>query len=263
MTNSTNPINNHRPNVPIVRGRSAKGRRSEAALLLTLLLLIGLLLTLLSLLGCREATGRPVGGATTGQPSTESDTESGPADTEGEDEPGPLELAASVKEIIDINCTVCHGGGPAGGKGGMNFFPDLAKIVENGVAVPFDLTSPLPRRVLEGSMPPTGGLSPEERELIQQWVLVGAPDVAGSTKDCSDNVRITFDQLIAAINVDLASIGNDASGEVAYIHFVDEYNAGACPEELDLLRDTLSRQLNSLSLENEIKRPVFLALDGQ
>jgi hypothetical protein len=82
----------------------------------------------------------------------------------------PVPTFAQVN-AFRTNCTNCHsvqltGGSRMGAPVGMNY-----DVYASAAAVG-DATA---RTVFEGSMPPSGGLFPADKDVLYRWTLCGAP----------------------------------------------------------------------------------------
>ncbi|MBC7853811.1 MAG: PSD1 domain-containing protein [Pirellulaceae bacterium] len=101
-----------------------------------------------------------------------------------------LALAAGPKWETDIaplfkrQCVKCHGPAKQEGKLNLSTPAGVLRGGKDGTAVaPHDLAASLLwKKVSEGEMPPENPLPEKERELLKQWILVGAPGLAEAAK---------------------------------------------------------------------------------
>jgi mono/diheme cytochrome c family protein len=77
---------------------------------------------------------------------------------------------ASV-EILDARCVLCHGSGGSV-QGSFGDILDVEKLKASGYVVPGSPgVSRLYTEIASGEMPPSGGLSDAERDLIYRWIV--------------------------------------------------------------------------------------------
>lgn len=79
---------------------------------------------------------------------------------------------ASIAEIVDNNCVVCHSGPNADAGLSLATFTEVREAALNGALIDrIQLPGSNP-----ASMPPNGELSTCHIELIQAWLAAGAPE---------------------------------------------------------------------------------------
>jgi len=103
---------------------------------------------------------------------------------------GQVDYNSEIQTILNDNCTNCHGN-----SGGLNLtsFSNLIEGSNNGAVItPYNHTiSELYIRITlpsssDEDMPPQGSLSPDEIDLIAQWIDEGALEEPGSSTGCTD-----------------------------------------------------------------------------
>ncbi len=89
---------------------------------------------------------------------------------------GPLTFKATIGPLFVARCGECHG---AGGIEGLNL-SDYASALQGDIAgaviLPGDAQGSRLVQKQTGSQPHFGQFSPEELELVQQWIAAGAPE---------------------------------------------------------------------------------------
>jgi hypothetical protein len=99
---------------------------------------------------------------------------------------GQRDLASEVREVFAAKCGSCHGSHLAKPKGRFGYVLDLARVASNrGMIAPgYPAESPLWDLVRRGKMPPTGAptgaLTTPQKEVIQAWIVAGAPSRAAT-----------------------------------------------------------------------------------
>jgi len=77
----------------------------------------------------------------------------------------PNQLSLAVKNILSSKCVGCHG----------TLFQSSSSLISAGFVVPGSPSaSKLNTRVQNGTMPPTGPLDSNSKQLINQWIGQGA-----------------------------------------------------------------------------------------
>jgi hypothetical protein len=109
--------------------------------------------------------------------------------------------------------------------------------------------------MVESGVMPEGGpeLSGDERSLLREWVLAGAPDWENNI---SSRVFLDEPKLLAMIQRDLLNQPERSRHFLRYFSLAHLHNTGVAEEELETYRAALSKLLNSLSWHREITRPV-------
>ncbi|MBA3548984.1 MAG: hypothetical protein H0T76_21080 [Nannocystis sp.] len=211
-----------------------------------------------------EATDTTDSAATDGISSGGSGSESGGAEG-GEAVPTAcVELAPRILGVLETNCAKCHGPGSSG-QGGIDYILDVQRLIETDKVVPGDPEASriYARMVSPASpMPPVAEMkrpSDTDIESIGKWI-----EQCAGVQSCGDQAFIDKDTMLKAISTDLSSsdaISSENRKFIRYFSFVHLHNAGWCDSEIELFRQSLSKTVNSLSQETQIKPPV--AIDTQ
>ncbi len=102
-----------------------------------------------------------------------------PAQADGD----PQALAVAAQQIFQNHCTSCHGEGPKP-KSALNLLDhDFIVSSNRKIIVQGDAdASEVIRQIAKGKMPPQGKnpLTPEETQVIRDWISAGAPAVAAA-----------------------------------------------------------------------------------
>src|ERR1700730_3167422 len=86
-----------------------------------------------------------------------------------------VEIAKRARDVLDRRCFACHGANGVARK--SVFVLDRKRLVDTQVVVPGDRPSLLLRLIESGAMPEGGpSLSDQEKALLSEWVIAGAPD---------------------------------------------------------------------------------------
>jgi hypothetical protein len=102
----------------------------------------------------------------------------------------------SAARLIVTRCLTCHAGSEP--EGGLDLSSHSAALRggESGAAI--DEASPMASRIWmqieSGEMPPEDPLSPDEKEIVRQWLIEGAP----YPKDALDRYAFTTDRRAGA-----------------------------------------------------------------
>src|SRR5262249_45504729 len=112
------------------------------------------------------------------------------------------------------------------------------------------------KMVDSGAMPMGGPqLSQEEKAILREWVIKGAPDWGRSDANPSPRPRLTESGIQAAIRDDLLRAPERTRPFRRYFSLAHLYNAGIPDAELEVYREALSKLINSLSWRREIAAP--------
>ncbi|MDC0674623.1 c-type cytochrome domain-containing protein [Nannocystis radixulma] len=208
--------------------------------------------------GETESTDGP-GPGTDGVGTTDSAT--------GGEQPGDAncgELSAKTLDILDVNCSKCHGPDSAA-LGSINYITNLDALISNGKVVPGEPNNSALYRRMSAEMAPmppeseTQRPSEDDIRAVEQWI----GECAGVT-GCAENPWMTRTQVIDLIRNDLLNtqeISADARPFIRYFSLVHLYNYGWCKEEIDIYRHALSKLANSLSNEIKVVAPVPIDAD--
>lgn len=133
---------------------------------------------------------------------------------------------------------------------------DRVRLVQTHVVIPGDAASPLLKAVETGAMPQGGPeLSAEEKALVREWILAGAPDWADQNSVDADRAFISESSLLSAIAEDLERVAPRERAYIRYLSLTHLRNAGTAEEELEGHRLALAKMVNSLSWRREITAP--------
>ena len=164
------------------------------------------------------------------------------------------EPAATVTRILTSNCGRCHGGGGTV-EGGLNYVADLPRLIARGKIVPGKPdTSPIVRRMTNGSMPPADAHPrPTDAEVraVRDWVAAGA-DVGGSPDPRTFTTMADVERIVLA---DLAKFDRRGRRFQRYFDLTHLANAGLADGELRTHRNALAKLVNSLSWHPEVRVP--------
>lgn len=175
-----------------------------------------------------------------------------------------VDLAPRVLGVLETNCAKCHGAGSAA-QGGIDYILDITRLIETKKVVPGDPeASRIYARMVspETPMPPVAEMQRPDAgdiEAVGKWI-----DQCAGVQSCGDQEFIDKDAILQAISTDISSSGAVSSENrkfVRYFSFVHLHNAGWCDSEIEMFRQALSKTINSLSQETQIKPPV--AIDAQ
>src|SRR5215831_4485924 len=166
-------------------------------------------------------------------------------------------LAKAAYEILNDKCYRCHG---ANGMAMKNVFVlDRERLVSSTTVVPGDQNSLLLKMVDSGAMPMGGPqLSQEEKAVLREWVIKGAPDWGRSDTNPSARPRLTESGIQAAIRDDLLRAPERTRPFQRYFSLAHLYNAGIPDAELEVYREALSKLINSLTWRREIAPPTAI-----
>ena len=170
-------------------------------------------------------------------------------------------LALGVLERLEDMCGECHANGNNGA--GFSSGLDLARLIETGLIVPgSSATSPLLVRIADGSMPPersaNGYLTPPtagDIALIADFIDQLS---TGHLPACEPLPFVGFDAVYAALLADVLGRPAEERRHLRYVSLTDASNARLCGPALDQQRQALSKLLNSISLQDQIRIPIAI-----
>ncbi len=143
-----------------------------------------------------------------------------------------------VSELLERRCYTCHQPGQRDPSGWGSVL-DLSRMISADIVVPgnLELSRMWYRVAVRNDMPFNGTrLTPEEKGLIQQWILEMNRPVT---------VPRTQEDILQILVSDQARVGNNSDTRyLSFAHFIDE---GRTPEELKPLEGVTNVILNSLS----------------
>jgi hypothetical protein len=212
-----------------------------------------------------EDTDGGTAGMSAGEDGNSSGGSSGGADTEGGSVPTAcVDLAPLVLGVLETNCATCHGAGSSA-QGGIDYILDVNRLIETDKVVPGDPeASRIYARMVsaETPMPPLAEMQRPDADdiaVVGKWI-----EQCAGVQSCGDQAFIDKDTILKAISTDISSSGAISSENrrfIRYFSFVHLHNAGWCDAEIEMFRQALSKTINSLSQETQIKPPV--AIDAE
>lgn len=160
--------------------------------------------------------------------------------------------AAQATKVLTERCVRCHG---QNGVALKNVFVlDRDRLIASRIVVPGDPLSPLLKMVESNAMPPGGSLSDEEKKILRDWVMAGAPKLSDKT-DSANRAFFQEDRLITLIEQDLLKQPQRSRQFLRYFSLAHLYNAGVSERDLETYCAALGKLINSLSWHKEITRP--------
>jgi mono/diheme cytochrome c family protein len=173
---------------------------------------------------------------------------------------------AAAENVLKANCGQCHGSNLAAGaaQAGMNYIDDIDKLVDNGKIVPLNSAqSRIIQRMQRGEMPPVSANLPAVTDadiaIVSSFIDNPRfwPDYVGTAENCTDKGQLVdFDQLFEDVNRDLREADADDALFYRYISLTNRFTAGQCAESLDKDRQGLTKMINMLSVNAQIRQPV-------
>ncbi len=163
-------------------------------------------------------------------------------------------LAERAKAVFEQRCFRCHG---QNGKAAGNIFVlDRARLISSGVVVPGDAASTL-LKVIESGVMPQGGpeLSADEKSVLRNWVLTGAPDWNANNGGVNSRAFISESTLLSSISEDQERTPSRVRPYIRYFSLAHLHNAGVSEEEMESYRTALAKLINSLSWHREVTPP--------
>ena len=170
---------------------------------------------------------------------------------------GEAGLAKNAGLVLRRNCYRCHKG--QGSESGYAFnVLNTKSLVDEGMVVAEDHeNSELYNAMFRGRMPPRNRPqlprpSPEEAEIVKQWIQAGAPEVPAP----EPRPTITLKQELTDIRKDLQSLRREDRLNVRYFTLTHLHNDITADDELLFTtRLALVKTLNSLSWESLLVSP--------
>ncbi|MCY3553230.1 MAG: leucine-rich repeat domain-containing protein [Candidatus Poribacteria bacterium] len=168
-----------------------------------------------------------------------------------------LDLAQQAYEILDHNCSSCHG--EHGTFTEQLIIRSSRELIDSGAIIPGNPNgSKFYQRLIETDLarrmplnaPP---ISQEALNTIHQWIQTGAPDWTTFTRP--DINFITPDQVLETIEGHVESLAPFDRAFARYFTLTHLYNAGETTEALRAYSVALSKLVNSLSWGFEVKKP--------
>ena len=89
---------------------------------------------------------------------------------------GALTYAETIGPLLQARCGACHGEGGVSGLNLTSYASALAGGDSGPAIIPNDPEASLLIQMQSGDLPHFGQLSPEELELVIEWILAGAPE---------------------------------------------------------------------------------------
>jgi mono/diheme cytochrome c family protein len=172
---------------------------------------------------------------------------------QADDEAG--NLATGARTILRERCYGCHG---ANGAAQKNVFVlNYARLITTKVVIPNDENSLLLKVVERGAMPPTGdGLSSEQKAVLRNWILAGAPNWDKEKSPETARGFIPETEILSLIREDLAKSRERNRPFLRYFSITHLFNAGTQEKEMEIYRVALAKLLNSLSWHKELAVPM-------
>jgi mono/diheme cytochrome c family protein len=167
------------------------------------------------------------------------------------------ELArAQFEDLLLRTCGQCHGPDAQVVQGGIDYINNLDELISSGRIVPGSPeTSLLYNKIKDGEMPPPGitpRVTDNELEALARFIdklKTPPPSV------CKDQF-ISYDDVYVQMQSDILHQKAEDREFIRYIGVTNRYNAGVCTQDLETERHSLSKLVNSLSIENSIRTPV-------
>jgi hypothetical protein len=195
------------------------------------------------------------------------------ARAEAPDDGGGGALAESARGVLETYCYRCHGK-DGRNEGGLNVVTDLKKLVESKRVVPGDPErSKLLKRVAGGDMPPEVDFEdqaenppplprpkPQEVAVLRSWIQAGAIDTA--PKAAAERRFISDLEILKAILDDMRKVSPRERRFARYFTITHLENAGYNADQLQTYRHGLSKLINSLSWNRQIKPPTPIGPAG-
>ncbi len=172
------------------------------------------------------------------------------------------QLIAATEQILNQNCSDCHGPDSVG-EGGINFISDLQRIVSSQLVRPGDpANSTLIQRVQ--TVDPTlrmpqgaPALTTADIATLVNWVQRGAPTSASPQSDQVVSFRKILDKVAEDLNR-AEEFSPAALPFLRYLTLAHLLNFGVSGIAFDAMQNSLSQTLNSLSIRPIIVRPISI-----
>lgn len=164
--------------------------------------------------------------------------------------------AAQAARVLTERCARCHG---QNGVALKNVFVlNRDRLIASRIVVPGDPGSLLLKMVESNAMPPGGpALSDEEKKILRDWVMAGAPQWNDKTGS-ANRAFVDEQKLTALIEQDLLNQPQRSRQFLRYFSLAHLYNAGVSEQDLETYRAALGKLINSLSWHKEITRPAVV-----
>jgi hypothetical protein len=165
-------------------------------------------------------------------------------------------LGESARAILKKNCYRCHGeNGTA--EGAFNYILDRDRLVLRKKIKPGDADkSRLFRRTKDGEMPPEDEKvrpTADDIATLKKWIEAGAP----SPSQLAPKLDFVRDaQMAALIHANLLTVPERDRRFARFFTFTHLHNAGLTEDELKTYQHGLSKLLNSLSWQRQIKEAI-------
>jgi len=194
------------------------------------------------------------------EPPPPDDSQPGPVITP-QPTPEPPPGWGGPSNLLDEYCAECHGAPGSNDCAGGVCIAGMSgdELAESGLIVLGEPdASPLYTSMASGAMPPPGSPQPPQSfiDQVRSYIERRAPVVL------CDNPLVSWDQLYRDIEADLLSQPEGDRAFLRYLSFADEYNAGACAEDLAPGPAALSKLLNSLSSLETVQAPPAAVSDA-
>lgn len=171
------------------------------------------------------------------------------------------EVAKQVKAIFEKHCYQCHGKNGSN-EGNLNYILHRDRLVNNKkIVVGEPGESRLLKLVRTEEMPPdrdndgnkiVSRPTPEEIATLRKWIETGAPDFQLAVEP---RKFITNEAIFDAINLDQRQAPERDRRFLRYFTITHLYNAGLSDDELQSYRAGLSKLVNSLSWDAQVRVP--------
>lgn len=161
--------------------------------------------------------------------------------------------AEQVYALLERTCHSCHGGDGPPEKGVVVL--DYDALVRSKNLVPGDIRSPILSQVLLEKMPQDGDLEPAEVQLLQSWVVAGAPRW-GATTPVQLLPTMNGDALASLAERDYRKFTPDNQKYLRYVSFAHLTGRGLAATALAGHRAALAKAINSTSWKLKFVRPV-------
>ena len=167
------------------------------------------------------------------------------------------QLAQDTYAIFEATCLNCHG---PDGAFRETLLMEHSELISRGIVVPGNPNaSELYKRLLgpteNGAQMPFNlpQLPPQSIEVVQRWILAGAPDWTATTTPLRR--FITPREVLTSIESHLNSLSSFDRSFARYFTMTHLYNAAETPEILAEYRSALYKLVNSLSWGSTIINP--------
>src|SRR5262249_338421 len=110
------------------------------------------------------------------------------------------------------------------------------------------------QRIVREEMPPEDEKerpAAEDIAVLKKWIEAGAPDWNSAPK----RPAITLVEIARLLHADQKKFGDDQRQFLSYLSIAHLHNAGLSEDELQTVRQAMSKLLNSLSMGEKIVNP--------